>query len=174
MYQNIYPNPTHLQNSIDLIEDAINYMEQDLHLYNWITERIPISVFQTLPSPNAEEIYDILEILEQIRNDLVNNSNLLKEIYYELTGTYANLDQGYYFVPPRDLFTGIYSAIMKTTKYVKLFETIMFGLPNFYYRDKLFSIISDELNNGTLLNYVFSKLIRVENKRNFNNPILLE
>ncbi|MBU5308787.1 hypothetical protein KQI18_13550 [Clostridioides mangenotii] len=165
MYQNIYPNPTHLQNSIYLIEDTINSMEQDLLLIDWLRNRFHISEFQTLPlpSPTAEMVNDILEILEQIGNDLVNNSNLLKEIYYQLTGTYAHIDQGYYFVPPRDLFTGIYSAIVKATKYVEQLRVIMFGLPNFYYRDKLFSIISDELNHGTLLNYVYSKLIRIEN-----------
>jgi len=168
MYQNIYPNPIQLQNSIYLIQDTINSMEQDLLLVNWLSDKIPISVFQTLPSPNAEMIKDILEIIESIKIDLINNSNLLKEIYYQLTGTYAQIDQGYYFVPPRDLFTGIYSAIIKATEYVKQLRVIMFGLPNYYYRDSLFSIISDELNYGILLNYVYSKLIRIENEQNFN------
>jgi hypothetical protein len=173
MYQNIYPNPIQLQNSINLIQDLINSMEQDMLLYNWISDKIPISIFQTLPSPNAEEIYDILEIIELLKNDIINNSNLLKEIYYQLTGTYANIVQGYYFVPPRDLFTGIYDSIVKTTNYVKQLRLIMFGLPNYYYRDALFSIISDELNHGTLLNYVYSKLIRIQIARTFNTPYTL-
>jgi len=173
MYQNIYPNPIQLQNSINLIQDTINSMEQDLLLIDWLRDRFHILEFQTLPlpSPTAEMVNDILEILEQIRNDLVNNSNLLKEIYYQLTGTQANIEQGFYFVPPRDLFTGIYDSIVKTTKYVKQLRLIMFGLPNYYYRDALFSIISDELNHGTLLNYVYSKLIRIQNEQNLNIPI---
>ncbi|WP_304341635.1 hypothetical protein, partial [Metaclostridioides mangenotii] len=126
MYQNIYPNPIQLQNSINLIQDSINSMEQDLLLYNWLSDKIPISEIQTLPSPNAEELYDIIEIVESLKNDIINNSNLLKEIYYQLTGTYANIDQGYYFVPPRDIFTGIYDSIVKTTKYVKQLRLIMF------------------------------------------------
>lgn len=47
----------------------------------------------------------------------------------------------------------------------------MFGLPNYYYRDALFSIITDELNHGTLLNYVYTKLIRIQNEQNLNIPI---
>jgi len=172
MYQNIYPNPIQLQNSINLIQDTINAMEQDLLLYNWFNDKMPISEFQTLPSPNAEELYDILEIIETLKNDSIKNSTLLKEIYYQLTGTYANIEQGFYFIPPRDLFTGIYGSIVKSTKYVKQLGLIMFGLPNYYYRDALFSIISDELNHGTLVNYVHSKLIRIQNERNFNIPIL--
>ncbi|GAA0220880.1 hypothetical protein [Metaclostridioides mangenotii] len=168
MYENIYPNPIQLQNSINLIQDTINAMEQDLLLYNWLGDRIPISELQTLPSPNLEEIYDILEIIETLKNDTINNSNLLKEIYYQLTGTFANIKQGFYFVPPRDLFTGVYDAIVKTTGYIKQLRVIMFGLPNFYYRDALFSIISDELIHGTLLNYVNSKLIRIQIERNLN------
>ncbi|WP_027701834.1 hypothetical protein [Metaclostridioides mangenotii] len=163
MYQNIYPNPIQLQNSINLIQDTINSMEQDLLLFDWLSNRIPISQLQTLPSPSAEELNDIIEIFDSIKNDLINNSNLLKEIYYQLTGTYAHIEQGYYFVPPRDLLTGIYSAIVKTTQYVKQLRLIMFGLPNYYYRDSLFSIISDVLNYGTLLNYVYSKLIHNQN-----------
>ncbi|WP_024620341.1 hypothetical protein [Metaclostridioides mangenotii] len=174
MYQNIYPNPIQLQNSINLIQDSINSMEQDLLLYNWLSDKIPISEIQTLPSPNAEELYDIIEIVESLKNDIINNSNLLKEIYYQLTGTYANIDQGYYFVPPRDIFTGIYDSIVKTTKYVKQLRLIMFGLPNYYYRDALFSIISDELNHGTLLNHMYSKLIRIQNEQNLNIPIPLQ
>jgi hypothetical protein len=174
MYQNIYPNPIQLQNSINLIQDTINSMEQDLLLYNWLSDKMPISVFQALPSPNAEELYDIIEIVESLENDNINNSNLLKEIYYQLTGTQANIEQGFYFVPPRDLFTGIYDTIVKTTKYVKQLRLIMFGLPNYYYRDALFSIISDELNHGTLLNYVYSKLIRIQNERNLNIPIPIQ
>ncbi|WP_027702131.1 hypothetical protein [Metaclostridioides mangenotii] len=174
MYQNIYPNPIQLQNSINLIQDTINSMEQDLLLYNWLSDKMPISVFQTLPSPNAEELYDIIEIVESLENDNINNSNLLKEIYYQLTGTHANIEQGFYFVPPRDLFTGIYDSIVKTTRYVKQLRLIMFGLPNYYYRDALFSIISDELNHGTLLNYVYSKLIRIQNEQNLNIPIPIQ
>ncbi|MBU5308078.1 hypothetical protein NSA24_02380 [Clostridioides mangenotii] len=174
MYQNIYPNPIQLQNSINLIQDTINSMEQDFLLYNWLSDKMPISEFQTLPSPNAEELYDILEIIETLKNDNINNRNLLKEIYYQLTGTYANIKQGFYFVPPRDLFTGIYGSIVKSTKYVKQLGLIMFGLPNYYYRDALFSIISDELNHGTLLNYVYSKLIRIQNEQNLNIPIQLQ
>jgi len=45
----------------------------------------------------------------------------------------------------------------------------MFGTPNFYYRDELFSIIADELNHGTLLNYAYSELVRIQNKQNLNN-----
>jgi len=171
MYQNIYPNPLQLQNSINLIQDTINAMEQDLLFYNWLSGKLPISELQTLPSPNLEEIYDILEIIETLKNDNINNSNLLKEIYYQLTGTYANIEQGFYFVPPRDLFTGIYGSIVKSTKYVKQLGLIMFGLPNYYYRDALFSIITDELNHGTLLNYVYTKLIRIQNEQNLNIPI---
>ncbi|WP_304341531.1 hypothetical protein [Metaclostridioides mangenotii] len=174
MYQNIYPNPIQLQNSINLIQDTINSMEQDLLLFNWLSDRIPISQLQTLPSPNAEELNDIIEIIESLKNDFINNSNLLKEIYYQLTGTHAIIEQGYFFVPPRDLFTGIYDSIVKTTKYVKQLRLIMFGLPNYYYRDALFSIISDDLNHGTLLNYVYSKLIRIQNAQNLNIPIQLQ
>ncbi|WP_315168826.1 hypothetical protein [Metaclostridioides mangenotii] len=171
MYQNIYPNPIQLQNSINLILDSINSMEQDILLYNWLSDNIPISIFQTLPSPNAEELYDIVEIIESLKNDLINNSNLLKEIYYQLTGTHANIEQGFYFIPPRDLLTGIYDSIVKTTKYIKQLRLIMFGLPNYYYRDALFSIISDDLNHGTLLNYVYSELIRIQNQQNLNTLI---
>ncbi len=171
MYQNIYPNPLQLQNSINLIQDTINAMEQDLLFYNWLSGKLPISELQTLPSPNLEEIYDILEIIETLKNDSIKNSTLLKEIYYQLTGTYANIEQGFYFVPPRDLFTGIYGSIVKSTKYVKQLGLIMFGLPNYYYRDALFSIITDELNHGTLLNYVYTKLIRIQNEQNLNIPI---
>lgn len=172
MYQNIYPNPIQLQNSINLIQDTINTMEQDLLYYNWLRDEQTISKLQTLdilPSPNVEELYDILEIIETLKNDSINNINLLKEIFYQLTGTYANVEQDFNFVPPRDLSTGIYSIIVKSTEYVKQLRVIMFGLPNFYYRDALFSIISDKLNHGTLLNYVYSRLIR--NVQTLNVPI---
>ncbi|MBU5307174.1 hypothetical protein KQI18_05180 [Clostridioides mangenotii] len=174
MYQNIYPNPIQLQNSINLISETINYMEKDLLIVDWINDKLPISQLQTLPLPNAQKVNEIIEIFESIETNIIKNINLLKEIYYQLTGTYAQIDQGYYFVPPRDLFIAIDYSIVRSTEYVKQLELIMFGLPNFYYRDALFSIISDELNYGTLFNYVYIKIIQIQIEQNLNLPIPIQ
>ncbi|WP_185748238.1 hypothetical protein [Metaclostridioides mangenotii] len=57
MYENIYPNPIQLQNSINMIGDSIESEKKDTQFYQWMIDNIPAS---DLSSNQVKQIKSII------------------------------------------------------------------------------------------------------------------
>lgn len=66
------------------------------------------------------------------------------------------------FVPTESLGVGIEDGTIIYIESIKRYKVIMFGLPPLYYRDVIFSILTDELIHATLYNYLFTKISNIK------------
>jgi rubrerythrin len=63
------------------------------------------------------------------------------------------------FVPPENIVEGILKALNGELNAVKKYREIMNGMPNLYFRDKVFNILTDELRHGSLYNYIYTTVL---------------
>ncbi|WP_038299093.1 ferritin family protein [Metaclostridioides mangenotii] len=151
MYENIYPNPIQLQNSINMIGDSIESEKKDAQFYQWLIDNIPASDL------SSNQVKQIKSIIESIRNDELNHNKMFQNMYHQLTGNIVTpIDEE--FIPPESFKVGITDALMGELEAVKKYRLIMSGLPSLYYRDIVFNILTDELRHASLYNYIFASL----------------
>jgi bacterioferritin (cytochrome b1) len=163
MYKEIYPDPdpTDLQNSINMIGKSIMSKERHLQFFQWLIDHVRISELSPIPSLTLSEAKKVITLLEYVRDEELKHAILLQNIYYRLTGTYAPLYEGL-FNPPKNLTAGLENALMENLESIKKYELIMNGLPSSYYRDLFSSIISDELNHIEIYNSLLTKFSNIE------------
>ncbi|MGO0885150.1 hypothetical protein ACTPDI_20465 [Clostridioides difficile] len=151
-YEWIYPNPLQLQNSIDLIRDSIESEKRDSQYYQWLIDNIPKNDL------SDRQFEKIKTTIEGIRDDELRHNMMFRQIYHQLTGQKV-MPVEEEFKPPVNFRIGIEDAINGELNAVKKYREIMSGLPNDYYRDKIFSILSDELRHASLYNYIYTNIV---------------
>ncbi|WP_051599168.1 ferritin-like domain-containing protein [Metaclostridioides mangenotii] len=161
MYEEIYPDPIELQNSINMIGESIISKERHLQFFQWLIDHVRISELSPIPSLSLSQAKQVIILLEYIRDEELKHAILLQNIYYQLTGTYAPLYEGAFY-PPKNLIAGLENALRENLESIKKYELITNGLPSSYYRDLISSIISDELNHIELYNSLLTKFSNIE------------
>ncbi len=161
MYEVVYPDPNQFQNSINMIADSIISKEKHLQFFQWLIDHVKISELSPIPSLSLAQAKQVITLLEYIRDEELKHAILLQNIYYQLTGTYAPVFEGVFY-PPKNLVTGLENALMENLESTKKYRLIMNGLPSSYDRDKISSIITDELNHIDLYNSLLTKFSNIE------------
>lgn len=132
-----------LKRSLYLIKEAVSGEKEDELFYNYL-----ISV-----APTEEE----KKIIASIRDDEKKHNMMFRKIYKDLTGMDVEVEEEGEFEKPSSYLEGIKRALFGELKAVEKYRVIRQGLPNRYYRDMLFEIITDELKHGSLYNYLYTE-----------------
>ncbi|MCY6354908.1 ferritin-like domain-containing protein [Clostridium sp. ZS2-4] len=132
-----------LQKSLELIKEAVSGEREDELFYDYL-----ISV-----APTREE----KKIIASIRDDEKKHNMMFRRIYKDITGMDVEVMEEETFEKPSSYLEGIKRALFGELKAVEKYRVIRQGLPNRYYRDMLFEIITDELRHASLYNYLYTE-----------------
>jgi rubrerythrin len=131
-----------LEEALRIVKDAVQDEREDELFYDYL-----ISV-----APTQEE----KEIITSIRNDEQKHNKLFRGIYKAFTGkdieTLSNVD----FEKPESYIAGVKKALFGELGAVERYRDIIAGLPNRYYRDMVFEILTDEQKHADKYNYILN------------------
>lgn len=155
MMNPIYPTARQFQQSVELIQGSVESERADAMFYDWLVNNIPT---QNL---TQNEVQSIRETIMSIKADELSHNNIFKNMYKQLTKRDAAVEEEM-FIPPASFMEGIHKALNGELDAVKKYRIIMSGLPNNYYRDQVFNILTDELRHGSLYNYINTLVLNAQ------------
>ncbi|MDM5318111.1 ferritin-like domain-containing protein [Fictibacillus sp. b24] len=131
-----------LQLSLQLIKEAVAGEREDQLFYEYLISQAPT---------NEEKL-----IIASIRDDEKRHNKLFKMIYKDITGQEVPPANGEEFQKPKSYKDGLVRALFGELRAVEKYRVIRQGLPNQYYRDILFNIITDEIKHSAKYNYLYT------------------
>lgn len=147
-----YPSQEQFKESINLIASSVENEKSDAVFYEWLINNIPRHL-------NEQIRQNIKQTIEGIRADEQMHNRTFKAMYKQLTGSDVAPVPEEAFVPPVSFVDGIMKAIKGEMEAVKRYRKIIMGLPNNYYRDQVFNILTDELRHGILYNSIYTTVV---------------
>jgi rubrerythrin len=155
MSEGVYPSPTQLEESIYKIGNSVESDEIIIRYYQWLINHIPISEL------TSEQSDRIRNTLETILIDRINHNNILKDMYYQLTGNVVTIVEKQ-FAEPENFKIEIMEEFVRALEGIQKYRLIMFGLPSLYYRDLIYIIISDKIRHASLYNYILTEIANIK------------
>lgn len=134
------------QEALALIRQAVAGEREDELFYDYL-----VSI-----APSNEE----KEIILSIRDDERKHNRMFRIIYEDLTGQTLPAPTGENFEKPSSYIDGIRRALFGELAAVERYRDIRAGLPNRYYRDMVFEILTDELKHADKYNYILNLDVR--------------
>ncbi|MHC1747586.1 MAG: ferritin family protein [Cellulosilyticaceae bacterium] len=153
----MYPTTEQFKESIKLIESSVEGEKSDAMFYEWLIENIPTKNL----TPN--QVKDITTTIEGIKTDEMAHNQTFKKLYKQFTKKNA-MPEEEVFVPPSSFEEGIVKALNGELTAVTKYRKILAGLPNNYYRDQVFDILTDELRHANLYNWIYTTIRTTGNK----------
>ncbi|MEI7024123.1 ferritin-like domain-containing protein [Paenibacillus sp. y28] len=141
-----------LEEALELIKKAVSGEREDELFYDYL-----ISV-----APSEEE----KEIIRGIRDDERKHNQMFRSIYQHYTGQTITAPAHVEFQKPKSYMDGIRRAFFGELSAVERYRNIRAGLPDRYYRDMVFEILTDEIKHASKYNYLMNLDVRrmVESK----------
>lgn len=140
------PSYKSLQEALELIKQAVSGEREDELFYSYL-----IGI-----APSAED----KAIIASIREDERKHNRMFRKIYKDLTGQTIMADGGESFEKPRSYIDGVRRALFGELAAMERYRDIRAGLPNRYYRDMVFEILTDELKHADKYNYILNLDLR--------------
>lgn len=131
-----------LQLSLQLMREAVAGEREDQLFYEYLISQAPT---------NEEKL-----IIASIRDDEKRHNKLFRMMYKEITGQEVPPANGEEFQRPKTYKDGLVKALFGELRAVEKYRVIRQGLPNRYYRDILFNIITDEIKHSAKYNYLYT------------------
>lgn len=135
-----------LQEALALIKQSVGNEREDELFYDYL-----ISV-----APSREE----KEIIQSIRDDERKHNQMFRSMYQSLTGQPVMVKADVDFEKPKLYIDGIKRALFGELAAVERYRDIRAGLPDRYYRDMVFEILTDELKHASKYNYILNLDLR--------------
>jgi len=129
-----------LEDSLVLVRDSIQTENEDEISFSYL-----ISI-----APTQEE----KNIIATIRDDEIKHYKYFKEIYMFYTGQDISPPPIANVLRPKSYIEGITNAEFSELDLVERYRDIRAGLPDEYYRDMVFEIITDELKHTHKYEYI--------------------
>lgn len=132
-----------LDQALDLIRKAVSGEREDELFYDYLISA----------APTQEE----KDIIAGIRDDERKHNKMFREIYEDLTGEEIKTPADVTFKKPDSYVDGIRKAFFGELSAAERYRDIIAGLPNRYYRDMVFEIMTDELEHADKYNYIITR-----------------
>lgn len=129
-----------LNEALALVKEAIQGEREDELFYDYL-----ISV-----APTKEE----KDIIASIRDDERKHTKYFREIYAFYTGKSVPSPSNSAFEKPQSYITGVRKAKFGELGAVERYRDIRAGIPDRYYRDMVFEILTDELKHAHKYDYI--------------------
>ncbi|MDK2562556.1 ferritin-like domain-containing protein [Romboutsia sedimentorum] len=152
MFNYNYPTSKSFINSVNLMQQSVEGEKSDALFYEWLINNIPTDILTKKQSKS------IKDTIESIREDEISHNKMFKQMYSQLTGIDAAPVEEE-FIPPENFIEGIIKALNGELNAVKRYRQIMNGMPNLYFRDNIFNILTDELRHASLYNYIYTTVL---------------
>ncbi len=152
MFNYSYPTSKSFINSVNLMQQSVEGEKSDALFYEWLINNIPTDILTKKQSKS------IKDTIESIREDEMSHNKMFKKMYKQLTGIDASPVEEE-FIPPGNFTEGILKALNGELNAVKRYRQIMNGMPNLYFRDHVFNILTDELRHASLYNYIYTTVL---------------
>jgi rubrerythrin len=136
-------NPQTLQKSLTLMAEAVQGEREDQLFYDYL-----ISV-----APTQED----KDIIASIRDDEIRHNSMFKMISKDFTGKDVMTVNGEEFEKPNSYIEGIQQALFGELRAVEKYREILKGLPEGFYRDAVFDILTDEIKHSAKYNFLYTK-----------------
>lgn len=140
-----------LQKSLALMVEAVQGEKEDRLFYEYL-----ISVAPT----QADK-----DVIASIRDDEIRHNIMFKKIYKDFTGKDVMDVNGEQFKKPGSYTDGIQQALFGELNAVEKYREIRKGLPDRYYRDLVFDILTDELKHADKYNFLYTENIKRNPKK---------
>lgn len=137
-----------LDEAMSLVKMAIQGEREDEHFYNYLISA----------APTQEE----KDIITSIRNDEIKHNKLFREICLYYTGENITSSSNVDFNKPKFYLDGIKKAKFGELAAVEKYRNIRAGIPDEYFRDMVFEILTDELKHAHKYDYIL--YMSIENK----------
>lgn len=131
-----------LEQALSLAKQAVQGEREDELFYDYL-----ISV-----APSDEEV----EIIESIRDDERKHNKMFKAIYKYYTGEEIETSMDVNFEKPRSFIDGVKKAFFGELSAMERYRIIRAGMPDRYFRDMVFEILTDEMKHATKYNYILN------------------
>lgn len=131
-----------LEEALAIVKEAVQDEREDELFYDYL-----ISV-----APTKEE----KDIITSIRNDERKHNKLFRGIYKAFTGKDIETPKNVDFEKPVSYIAGVKKALFGELGAVERYRDIIAGLPNRYYRDMVFEILTDEQKHADKYNYILN------------------
>lgn len=131
-----------LEEALALIKKAVSGEREDELFYDYLISE----------APSQEE----KEIIESIRNDERKHNQMFRRIYQDLTGQTITTPTDVDFKKPNSYIEGVKKALFGELSAVERYRNIRAGMPNQYYRDMVYEIITDEQKHADKYNYLLN------------------
>ncbi|RAV10808.1 ferritin-like domain-containing protein [Paenibacillus contaminans] len=139
------------QDALALIERAVQGEREDELFYDYL-----ISV-----APGQEE----KAIIASIRDDERKHNRMFRTIYKDLTGRTLPPAKDGSFQKPESYTAGLTQALFGELGAVEKYRDIRAGMPNRYYRDMVFEILTDEQKHADKYNFLLNHELRRKSGR---------
>ena len=137
-----------INEALNLAKNAVEGEREDELFYNYL-----ISV-----APTQKE----KDIIASIRDDEMKHNKMFREIYKYYTGQDISIIQNVKFEKPKSYEEGLENALFGELSAVERYRNIRAGLPDEYYRDMVYEIITDEQKHADKYNYLLNLTIADE------------
>lgn len=131
-----------LEQALILAKQAVQGEREDELFYDYL-----ISV-----APSDEDV----EIIESIRDDERKHNKMFKAIYKYYTGEEIETSMDVNFEKPRSFIDGVKKALFGELSAMERYRIIRAGIPDRYFRDMVFEILTDEMKHATKYNYILN------------------
>jgi len=128
------------QEALALVRQSVQGEREDELFYDYL-----ISV-----APTKEE----QAIISSIRDDERKHNRMFREIYYCLTGQSIAAEPEAPFEKPKSYIEGVKKAFFGELAAMERYRNIRAGMPNRYYRDMVFEILTDEMKHADKYLYI--------------------
>ena len=131
-----------LQEALKLVKGAVQGEKEDEIFYNYLISK----------APTEEE----KRIISDIRDDEIKHNKMFREIYTYFTGEELPKATQGKMEEPKSYLDGVRKALFGELSAMERYRIIRAGLPNRYYRDMVFEILTDEMKHADKYNYILN------------------
>lgn len=131
-----------LEEALTLIKQAVSGEREDELFYDYLIAE----------APTEEE----KAVIRSIRDDERRHNTMFRAIYKAYTGETLPPSTDTAFERPASYGEGLRRALFGELGAVERYRNIRAGLPDRYYRDMVFEILTDELKHASKYNYLIT------------------
>jgi len=131
-----------LEEALALIKQAVSGEREDELFYDYLIAE----------APTEED----KEVIRSIRDDERRHNRMFRSIYQAYTGETLPPSTDTAFERPASYSEGLRRALFGELGAVERYRNIRAGLPDRYYRDMVFEILTDELKHASKYNYLIT------------------
>lgn len=135
--------------------------------YKTLDEVLPL-VKQAIQSEHEDDLFytylisaapwqEDKEIIIGIRDDERKHNRMFKELFKTYTGREVTSSENSDFKRPASYIEGLRQALFGELSAMEKYRDIIAGIPDRYYRDMVFEILTDELEHADKYNYLLAK-----------------